>query len=495
MRESAGAILRHTIECTLQWLNDLIKPVPTPVSPPPGLVSSLALCLGFAVTGLVLAGQAGARFIRFEEVREIIAAFSESDAATLPSGGLENASAWDAWIRAQDSEIRERMDRGFEDSISNLILYGTSYTRLPRLESFEEAVLSNGKLTEAAHTRVHALLVALPRSPDNERIQMVGDFLAQRKVPARSVENYLSANLQRFVTEQLAFQEKLRLAGQSGDPGEVFLARGTLFQKRGLSVDTSLLPNLALQETLQALARKGVLSPGHIRRIAVIGPGLDFTDKRDGYDFYPLQTIQPFAILEAVLRLGLAAPGQIKIVTLDLNPAVNAHVRRLVERARAGHPYIVQLPRDSAGEWNPAAIAYWEHFGEIVGSPTAPLPIPKTLGGVALRAVAIHPKFAAQLEALDLDIVAQTLDAPSLGASGSGFDLVVATNILVYYNRFEQSVAMASIAHMMNSGGIFLANNVLPAQHPASLEYLGRRSTSYSETGVFGDDVVVYRRR
>ncbi|HEV2234064.1 MAG TPA: hypothetical protein VGV68_11735 [Terriglobia bacterium] len=485
--------MRHLIECTLQWLDDLIKPIPKPVSHPSALVSSLALCLGFSVTGVVLAGQTGARFIRFEEVREIISAFSESDAATLPSGGLENAAAWDAWIRTQDTEIRERIDRGFEDSISNLILYGTSYTRLPRLEGFEEIVLAGGELTEAARARVHGLAVALPRSPDNERIRLVGDFLARRKVPAGSVENYLSANLQRFVAEQLAYQEKLRIAGQSGDPSEVFLTRGTLFQKRGLSVDTSLLPNFALQETLQALARKGVLSPRRIRRIAVIGPGLDFTDKRDGYDFYPLQTIQPFAILEALLRLRLAAPGHIKIVTLDLNPAVTAHVRRLAERARAGHPYIIQLPRDSAGEWNPAAIAYWEHFGEIIGSRTAPLPIPKTLSGVALRAVAIHPIFATQLESLDLDIVTQTLDLPP--QAGSGFDLVVATNILVYYNRFEQSVAMASIARMMNSGGIFLANNVLPAQHPESLEYLGRHSTSYSETGAFGDDVVVYRRR
>src|SRR5207244_12531876 len=84
----------------------------------------------------------------------------------------------------------------------------------------------------------------------------------------------------------------------------------------------------------------------------VIGPGLDFTDKRDGYDFYPLQTIQPFAMLEAVARLGLGKAEKISVVTADLNAAVNAHVARLAERGRAGQAYTVQLPRLLSAEWS-----------------------------------------------------------------------------------------------------------------------------------------------
>ena len=59
----------------------------------------------------------------------------------------------------------------------------------------------------------------------------------------------------------------------------------------------------------------------------------------------------------------------------------------------------------------------------------------------------------------------------------------------------QQLLAMANIARMLNLGGIFLANNVLPAQHTNDLEYLGRRTTAYTPTGAYGDDVVVYRRR
>ena len=102
--------------------------------------------------------------------------------------------------------------------------------------------------------------------------------------------------------------------------------------------------------------------------------------------------------------------------------------------------------------------------------------------------MAVQPKYAALIEPVDLNVVSQTL-------SERKFDLVVATNILVYYDRFQQVLAMAGIAGMMNAGGVFLSNTVLPAQRPASLEYLGRRSVTYSISGSYGDDVVAYRRK
>jgi predicted TPR repeat methyltransferase len=113
------------------------------------------------------------------------------------------------------------------------------------------------------------------------------------------------------------------------------------------------------------------------------------------------------------------------------------------------------------------------------------------LGDVAVRAVAIRPQFAAHFEAYNANIVAETLDFKP----GEGFDLMVATNVLVYYNRLEQALAMANIARMLNPEGIFLANNVLPVQHTAGLSYLGRRTTTFTPSGDYGDDVVVYRRR
>jgi len=433
-------------------------------------------CMAGAWVACAIAGAAAqeARFLSFAEAQEILTAFNRT----------EDSSTWDSWVRTQDREVRARIERGVEDSISNLILYGTSFTGLARVESAEAAATPAGELTVPARARVRAAAAKLARPGANERLQFARDFLSRQGVQPKEMEEYLAANLARFAAEQRGYQEKLRLARQ-GDAGEARFAGATLFDRRGLSVDTSLLPNYALEDTLRAMLGKGALAGYRIRSIAVIGPGLDFTDKRDGYDFYPVQTIQPFAVMEAVVRLGLGKLEDLRLVTLDLNPAVNAHLQGMAKRARAGVPYVLQLPRDGAADWTPQAAAYWEHFGELIGAPAAAVVAPK---GLRVRAVAVRPEYAARIEALDLNVVAQVLD-------GEEFDLVVATNILVYYDRFQQALAMAGVARMMNRGGVFLSNTVLPAQKPAALEYLGRRGVAYSSSGSYGDDVVVYRRR
>jgi len=126
-----------------------------------------------------------------------------------------------------------------------------------------------------------------------------------------------------------------------------------------------------------------------------------------------------------------------------------------------------------------------------LGTPMKPLPVPASVIDVTMRAVAIRPRYAAQMRGFDMNVVTQTMDVPE----GQGFDLVVATNVLVYYDLFQQALAMGSIAHMMNHGGIFLANHALPSPHVQTLEFLGRRTVAYTPSGAYGDDVVVYRRR
>jgi hypothetical protein len=249
--------------------------------------------------------------------------------------------------------------------------------------------------------------------------------------------------------------------------------------------------NYAIEDTLRALTVKGVLAEESIRRIAVIGPGLDFTNKHSGYDFYPLQTIQPFAVMETVLRLKLGKPEDVEVVTMDLNPDVNAHIAKLARDAREGRTYTVQLPRDTPGDWPGPAVAYWEHFGGIIGAQAKPLPVPQSLGGLTLRAVAIAPRFASRVTPLNLNVVAQRTELEQ----GQAFDLVVATNILVYYDRFQQALAMASIAWMMNPGGIFLANDALSARHVQSLEFVDRHTVAFTTSGHNGDNVLAYRRR
>src|SRR5262249_34173936 len=153
-------------------------------------------------------------------------------------------------------------------------------------------------------------------------------------------------------------------------------------------------------------------------------------------------------------RLGLAGDVPVDVVTFDLNAAVNEHVAQLSSRGRKGQPYTIQLPRDTRAGWSDSAMDYWKQFGTILGTVTKHLPVPDAVPSLEPHAVSIRPEYASRMTPIDLNIVTQTVNA----SDGLGFDLVVATNILVYYDLFEQALAMSNIAHMMNRNGVFVAN-------------------------------------
>jgi len=44
----------------------------------------------------------------------------------------QRESMWPAWVAQRDADIRARVAAGDEDSVINLLLYGTSFTRRPR---------------------------------------------------------------------------------------------------------------------------------------------------------------------------------------------------------------------------------------------------------------------------------------------------------------------------------------------------------------------------
>ena len=96
----------------------------------------------------------------------------------------------------------------------------------------------------------------------------------------------------RVASEQDQIDQELG-ATSGGDPITEFVQRSRLFRTRGLSLDTSLIPNYSVEQALAAMKARGLLRPGSVRRVAIVGPGLDFADKDVGFDIYPQQTLQP----------------------------------------------------------------------------------------------------------------------------------------------------------------------------------------------------------
>jgi hypothetical protein len=102
--------------------------------------------------------------------------------------------------------------------------------------------------------------------------------------------------------EFAGYQEQLRALRAANKLSEEKMLEldSHLFENRGISLDTSIRPNFALGEALRDLVARKVFSLGSIRRVAIIGPGLDFVNKEEGVDFYPTQTIQPFAVIDSL---------------------------------------------------------------------------------------------------------------------------------------------------------------------------------------------------
>jgi hypothetical protein len=350
---------------------------------------------------------------------------------------------------------------------------------------------------------VDDLLRGLSNPANNERLLYLAEFMEKQGYRPREaygahpdlterdrLKAYMLANSARVVKEQISFQRELEQASQLQDRTDDFAERSRLYRSRGLSYDTSLLPNLAIEESLKAIKARGLLAPGSVRRAAVIGPGLDFTDKAAGYDFYPQQTIQCFALADTLFRLRLARHGQLKLTSFDVSPRVNDHLRRARLRAQLGYPYVVQLPRQSQVPWKTSTSDYWRNFGDQIGAPEAPMRAPALAGDVETRAVRIRPSIVSLITPVDLDIVTQHLDLPPQ----EGFDLIIATNIFVYYGLFEQLLGVANTQSMLRAGGLLLSNNSLPlltASEMRSLDYL---VLQYSDLPGDGDVVAWYQR-
>ncbi len=100
----------------------------------------------------------------------------------------------------------------------------------------------------------------------------------------------------------------------------------------------------------------------------------------------------------------------------------------------------------------------WRNTGKpsaLIGKPTAPTAVPAGLSDLKIRAVRIAPGVAARVTPIDLNVVYQRMAAPQ------ELDLIIATNILVYYDVFEQSLALANIEGLLRDGGLLLSNNAL----------------------------------
>jgi chemotaxis methyl-accepting protein methylase len=121
----------------------------------------------------------------------------------------------------------------------------------------------------------------------------------------------------------------------------------------------------------------------------------------------------------------------------------------------------------------------------------APVAVPKGLKEIKLRAMQVDPRFVKRIQPIDLNVVLQREDSPTTRK----FDLLIATNILVYYDTFEQELALANVQAMLRPGGFLLTNNLLLELPVSKMKSVDEVTVAYSDRVADGDHIVWYERK
>ena len=155
-------------------------------------------------------------------------------------------------------------------------------------------------------------------------------------------------------------------------------------------------------------------------------------------------------------------------------------------RAKTGTPYILRLPTEPGSPWTPGLVELLEERRR-----------PNRLGNAGsqdrqtrskesnFERLRCGLKLQARITPVDFNVVTEKWTGPP-------FDLVIATNVLVYYDRLDQALAFAGIEAMLRPGGFFLTNNVVVELPVSRLRSVGLMTVRHSAEKI--DHVFWYRR-
>jgi SAM-dependent methyltransferase len=381
----------------------------------------------------------------------------------LRTQGVTEAS-FDGYVAGVSADNARRVREGDLDHLVHYLLQSSRITSAPRIEpalSARALVESLAPVRRAAFLRrdtradppvpkpVAARIAALLRAVDaprgDARLSYFGALL-EATFPDPATR---AAGLAAEYLRVMAFDyQKEFVAQRDASPAT---AVAELYRRRGLSTDTAVEAGFVVHLGLGVLQ---ALEPARkVRRVLIVGPGLDLAPRTAFDEQAPPESYQPWAVIDAVIGLGLADPRDLTVAAADINPRVVAHLQRARE-----HPPLLRVAtslREGAGlTLAPEYVEYVDRFGgslsELPPGRARSLP-----GGVRGKAVSVSAQRARALQAVPLDIVTERL-------AGERFDLVVATNILPYFDDPQLALALANIAAMLRPGGAFVHNEQRP---------------------------------
>lgn len=365
--------------------------------------------------------------------------------ARLEASGV-TASAFPSFVERIHQDNATRVREGDLDHLVFFLLQSTRFTPLPAIEpaisakAFVEA--ADPHMAAEVRARTTALIRALSSTSRDPRLAYFRELVtATFPNPAER-----EAGLQREYARVMKFLYEKEFVAQRAGPEAV----AGLYRARGLSTDTAVEAGYVVY---LGLGVAKALRPGHrIRRVLIVGPGLDLAPRTGLLETGPPESYQPWAVMDALIGLGLSRADDLEVVGADINARVVQHLRR----ARNTPPTLTLL--SGIGESATVSMAddyrdYFTNLGRAIGTPRGH--VDKDRAGHLRKTVVVGTPAARALRAETLDIVTHSLDGPP-------FDLVVATNILPYFDDTGLMLALTNISRMLAPGGVFLHNEARP---------------------------------
>lgn len=382
---------------------------------------------------------------------------------TLGTLGISEAS-FDAYVAGVAADNVRRVREGDLDHLVNYLLQSGRITRAPAIEPALSArrlveslapirrtaflrgdPAASPPLTRDVTARIEALLRAVAAPRGDARLIYFGSLLEAAFPDPRTWAAEVGAEYLRVM--RFTYQKEF-VAQREASPAA---AVAELYRKRGLSTDTAIEAGYVVHLGLGVLK---ALEPAHrVRRVLIVGPGLDLAPRTALDDAGAPESYQPWAVMDAILSLGLGSLDDLEIVAADINPRVVAHLRRAPE-----HPPLLRLAtslRESPTlALSPEYVDYVDRFGVAIAA-LPPGPARDIGRGERGKTVSVSTRAARALRAAPLDVVTQRLP-------GERFDLVIATNILPYFDDPQLALALSNITAMLLPGGAFLHNEQRP---------------------------------
>lgn len=334
-------------------------------------------------------------------------------------------------LAAIGAESMRRVESGERDHLVFYALQSGRFTALPRIEPALSAreFMKQGAIPADAAARLAAFLTTEPR--ESRHVYFRSLVTAEQQL----LEAYRGA--MRFL-----YEKEWASRPKQGSERRDFIAN--LYQTRAHSTDSSAAATYAIHAGLSTLD-----SP-RIRRVLVIGPGMEIAPRTALDDSDPPQSLQPYLIADTLIRLGFAAAGDLRIDCADINPRVLRYLREFPQSDRRLR---IKAARGD-GEWN----EFFDTAGSRIGR--------RLPDGW----IEVSKEAAAAVTPLEMNILTERATRPA-------YDLAIATNVLLYFSGPELGLAFANTAASLVPGGHFLHNDTRAAvEHWAQILSLSAES-------------------